>query len=79
MKWDIWTQFSSVKCSDFPPDAAQQFVDNIMSETENGYTVEEIIRTRFHTKCVTAEEAFAHLADLQINRRNAFLINKRLK
>ena len=78
LKWDIWTQFPNANRADFPPDAAEQFVDNIMSETENGYTVEEINRTRFHTKDVTPEESFAHLSDLQISRSNAFLFNKRL-
>lgn len=79
LKWDIWTQFPNANRADFPPDAAEQFVDNIMSETENGYTVEEINRTRFHTKDVTQEEAFTHISDLQINHSNIFLFNKRLK
>ena len=79
LKWDIWTQFPSVSRANISPNAAQQFVDNIMRETENGYTVEEIIRTRFHTKKVTTEEAFDYLANLQINRSNAFLLNKKFQ
>lgn len=77
LKWDIWTRFPGIKSVDLPPDAARKFVDNIMSETENGYTVEEIIRTRFHTKAPTAKEAFAHLDGVTPRQSNAFLFNKR--
>lgn len=77
LKWDIWTRFPPVSRADLPSDAAKQFLDSIMRESENGYTVEEIIRTRYHTKEVSPEEAFAHLQTLSPRRENAFLWSKR--
>lgn len=77
LKWNIWTLFPSVNRSSLPPDAAKQFLDGIMRESENGYIVEEIIRTRYHPSVVAPEKAFAHLDNLIPCRKNAFLWDKR--
>lgn len=50
LKWDIWEQFPMECRKNLPEDAAQQYLDGIMSQSENGYTVEEINRTRYHSK-----------------------------
>ena len=77
LKWEIWEQFPITSRASLPKDAADQYLAGIMSQTENGYTVEEIIRTRFHRKETSPEEAFAHLEKLIPCRENAFLFRIR--
>lgn len=50
LKWEIWEQFPIVQRSSLPENMGQIFVERIMSETANDYTVEEIERDRFHEK-----------------------------
>lgn len=50
LKWEIWEQFPITKRSSLPENMGQIFVEKIMSETANDYTVEEIERDRFHEK-----------------------------
>lgn len=50
LKWEIWEQFPIVQRSSLPENMGQIFVEKIMSETANDYTVEEIERDRFHEK-----------------------------
>ena len=49
LKWEIWGQFPITKRSSLPENMGQIFVEKIMSETANDYTIEEIERDRFHT------------------------------
>lgn len=49
LKWEIWEQFPITKRSSLPENMGQIFVEKIMSETANDYTIEEIERDRFHT------------------------------
>lgn len=49
LKWEIWEQFPITKRSSLPENMGQIFVEKIMSETANDYTLEEIERDRFHT------------------------------
>ena len=49
LKWEIWEQFPITKRSSLPENMVQIFVEKIMSETANDYTIEEIERDRFHT------------------------------
>lgn len=48
LKWEIWEQFPITKRSSLPENMGQIFVEKIMSETANDYTIEEIERDRFH-------------------------------
>lgn len=74
LKWEIWNQFPVIQRGTLPSDASEKFLDSIMSQSENGYTVEEIKRTRYHDKrVVEPEEAFACLGSLMPRRENAFL------
>lgn len=78
LKWEIWNQFPTTRRDTLPPDAAEKFLDSIMSQSENGYTVAEIERTRYHDKTqIPPEEAFAHLDHLIPSRENAFLLRRR--
>lgn len=79
LKWEIWEQFPVTGRACLPEDAAAQFLAEIMSQSENGYTVEEIIRTRFHSKETSPQEAFAHLNQLIPCKENAFLFRGRDK
>ena len=49
LKWEISEQFPITKRSSLPENMGQIFVEKIMSETANDYTIEEIERDRFHT------------------------------
>lgn len=74
LKWEIWEQFAPVARDSLPEDAADVYLDGIMRQSENGYTVEEIVRTRFHPKETSPEEAFAFRQKLRPCRENAFLL-----
>lgn len=50
LKWEIWEQFPITPRSSLPENMGQIFVERIMSETANDYTVEEIERDRFHER-----------------------------
>lgn len=77
LKWDIWEAQGITSRTALPPDAAQQYLADIMAESENGYTLEEIERTRYHDKTGTSpQEVFAHLDKLIPRRENAFLFRK---
>lgn len=76
LKWDIISRIPVLKRSKLPDCAAEQFLDSIMSQTENGYTIEEILRTRYHEKTASSQEAFAHLKQISPTLDNAFLFAK---
>lgn len=59
LKWEIWEHFPLEERSKMPEDASSQYLDSIMCETDNGYTVEEIIRTKYHRKEASPDEVFA--------------------
>ena len=75
LKWDIWENFSErVVRNTMSTNAKEQYLDSVMSETENGYTVEEINRTKFHDKdIVKTEQTFEHVANIKVNKNNMFL------
>lgn len=74
LKWEIWEAFPITKRGTLPADAGKRFLESIMSESENGYTVEEIERTRYHVKNLCPpEDAFAFFKKLTPRRENAFL------
>ena len=76
LKWEIMEKFPTVVREELPNNFGEIFLDSIMSETEIGYTVEEIKRTRFNDRnSIAPEEAFAFLKDININANNAFLFN----
>lgn len=78
LKWLIWERFPIVSRSGMSENAAEQFLEEIMSETENGYSLEEINRTRFRTKAeMEQQEVRSHLENLVPNGRNMFLYRKR--
>lgn len=77
LKWEILEKFPSTVREELPSDYSKIFLDNIMAETEGGYTVDEIIRTSYKDKnIVLPEEAFAFLNDLNLNDNNSFLLNR---
>lgn len=81
LKWDIWEKKGFTLRNQIPllwEDGYEDFIDSIMCDTENGYTIEEISRTKYQSEnsknIVTPEEAFEHLHHLKINKNNAFLL-----
>ncbi len=77
LKWEIMEKFPSTVREELPYDYSKKFIDGIMTETEGGYTIEEIIRTRYKDKnIILPEEAFFFLKDINLNYNNSFLFNK---
>lgn len=86
LKWDILEKYGNVKRDDLPEDWYQgynEFIDSIMCDTENGYTIEEINKTKYQKpnaeKRITREEANAYLFNLNLNKNNAFLAREVIK
>lgn len=77
LRWEIWEQLPSLTRTQLPTNAAKQYLDEIMSQTENGYTIDEINRTRYHKKVSSCNEIFDHLSELTPDCKTAFLYNKR--
>lgn len=78
LRWEIWEHHGVEKRSSLPMDwkkAKEEYINSIMQDTENGYTVEEIERTRYHSKDKpqTPEEVFSYLDNIELNPDNAFL------
>lgn len=77
LKWEIWEKEGIGKRSDIDNGYSEMFLNSIMNQTSSGYTVEEIIRTRYKDKSViTPEEAFAFMEQLIPKKENAFLFRK---
>lgn len=81
LKWEIWEKYSErVIRKEMNSNAKEEYLESVMSETENGYTVDEINRTKFHDKNINPpEQVFEHLANINVNKKNIFLfknINK---
>lgn len=78
LKWEIWEQFPLEKRKNLSEDYSKIFIDKIMSETENDYTLERIYETRYTDRHnVEPEEAFAFMQQLIPRWENAFLFRSR--
>ena len=52
----------------------EEYLNDIMKDSDNSYTLEVIEKTRYKEKgIITKEEAFNHLGEIQVSRDNAFL------
>jgi 1-acyl-sn-glycerol-3-phosphate acyltransferase len=76
LKWDIWEKQGVKRRKDIPEDYADTFLNNIMNQSPEDYTVDDIIRTRFHGKETSPEEAFAYIEHLTPKKENAFLFRR---
>ena len=76
--WNTWEALPLAKRADLPRNAQQAFEDFLSSQMHGAFTMVEVHRERFHDeKEREADEAFRHLGDLAVSRRNSFLMNKR--
>lgn len=78
LKWEIWEKYGFTQRSSLPKDwneAKEKFIESIMCDTENGYTIEEIERTRYHekNKPQSPKEVFSYFDNIEIDQNNAFL------
>ncbi len=78
LKWDIWEYVVArnglFKRSSLPNNCREIFLEEIMKDSDNGYTVDVINNTRFIDKeIVTADEAFEHLAQIDISKKTNFI------
>lgn len=73
LKWKIWESRPRVKRQDIPKDEWTSFIQQRLAEWP--LTQEEVWNAVFLPKEITPpRDAFAHLATIQINQRNAFLL-----
>jgi hypothetical protein len=79
LKWEIWETYGKTKRKDLKAydTEYQEFINSIMCDTENGYTIEEIERTKYKNpnkeKVPTSDEVFKHLGEITPNKNNYFL------
>lgn len=74
LKWEIWENIGVQKRSSLSENESEKFLQKIMEQTENGYTIEEIKRTRFHDKMdIEQQQVFEYLDKLIPCKENAFL------
>ena len=78
LKYDIWEHIEKIegptRRSEMPPNARKVYLDGIMKDSANGYTLEAIEKTRYRDKKITTpEEAFDHLGKIKLRKENAFL------
>ncbi len=78
LKWEIWEKYGNAKRSSLPNDwneARELFIDSIMRDTENGYTIEEIDRSKYQekNKIEKPDEVFSYLNKINLSRANAFM------
>lgn len=74
LKWDIWESIGQpISRAKMDEHEDQKYIDGIMRLTENGYTVDEIERTRYHDRVPEREKAQEYLADIELNKNNSFL------
>lgn len=75
LKWEIWEKEGIQKRASIPTEYEKIFIDDIMSQTVSGYTVEEIERTRYRDKCnAPSEEVFGFKENLNPSKANVFLL-----
>ena len=80
LRWEIWENEPTIQRDKLPRDASESFHRMIMEQSENGYTEEEIERTRFHERNEEAhKEAEGCLDRLIPKRENAFLLREAYK
>lgn len=78
LKYDIWEHIAKVegptRRSEMPDNAKEEYLNGIMKDSDNGYTLEVIEKTRYREKGITTpEEAFNHLGQIKVSKQNAFL------
>lgn len=74
LKWTTWEQIGKVTRHSLGAGYHKIFADEIVARCELGYTIDDIERTRYHTKAeMEQQEAFAFLDNLIPRKENAFL------
>jgi 1-acyl-sn-glycerol-3-phosphate acyltransferase len=79
LKWEIWENEGIHKRCNIPDGYSSIFLNNIMKQSTDEYTVDEIVRTRFRGKESSPEEAFSFMNYLIPKKENAFLLRDETK
>lgn len=78
LKWATWERIGMVSRRSLGANYRKVFADEIAARCELGYTIDDVERTRYHTKAEQEHKtAFAHLDRLIPSKENAFLWRKR--
>ena len=80
LRWEIWEKHGQCSRKDMVSDwetGYEEFIESIMKDSENGYTIEEIEKTRYTdpNKPIFEDpsEIFSHYENLEISKETAFL------
>jgi len=74
LKYNIWEHFSQTKRNDINQNYSDDFAKYIVDKCEYGYTVQDVIETRYHDKnVIESDEVFAFQKKLVPSHKNAFL------
>ncbi|MBQ8953896.1 MAG: 1-acyl-sn-glycerol-3-phosphate acyltransferase [Clostridia bacterium] len=80
LKLEIIERFEPLKRAEIPADYFERIVLEPFFHVVKTYTMQDIRDAIFHPKGLTdPADAFAHLAQIEPRRENAFLFNKRLR
>ncbi len=80
LKWEIWERYGFTSRSNITStwsEAYTEFINSIMCDSENNYTIEEINRTKYHRPDITPPESpdniFSYFEHIPIKRETAFI------
>ncbi len=74
LRWEIWSSHPQTKRAEIPPDYRQQELQRIQDQMNGVFTLDDIEKTRFHTKEEREQnETVACLEKLILCKENAFL------
>jgi len=78
LKWEIWEHQGVYTRNDIADDYGEQFIREFEERIFPYDTLESVERTRYHGEEVSPEKVFAHLEQIEVTKRNAFLFDKRI-
>ena len=75
LKWEIWDKYCHEKRENLGQNYHDQYIENIMKDTEYGYGVDEINATKYRdSNVVNEEEVFKCLKKVKYTKDNAYLL-----
>lgn len=77
LKWEIWEQEGVCHSASLTGYTSQSFADEIIHRCPYDFSVQDVERTRYHTRDTSPQEAFAHLKQLHVGTDTAFLLRSK--
>lgn len=76
LKWEIWEQYDRAIRKEIPAGYSEIFLAHYRAYADDAYTLEDVQKTRYHSKAATPREAFAFMGRLIPSKANAFLLKE---